>query len=146
MKVQIATWRVIKTYLILGLIIGVLFYAIPGFVWPPTITHYFIIGLWLVSTVIYIVLSLTKSYYLIEDKKIVQQRYNKQFVYRFDEIIFIDEAWSSRHKTARFVTSHGHLIYLPFDKQGRIYQAMLNRCNNVITLEDVKSRFPHLKL
>jgi hypothetical protein len=144
MKLRISTVRVIIIYFFLGLVTGLLFYGIPGYIWPPTEMHYFIMAVWLISTISYLIASLTSNYYLIQKDGLLHHRFNKEMFYAFKDILFIDEDYSKRYKTIRFITSMGHVRYLPFDKSGQIYSAFLEKCPNLLTREELKTRFPTL--
>lgn len=146
MKVQISPWRVIGTYSVVALLIGIVFYTIPGLTFPPTIAHYIVMVAWLVSTIIFILLSLKTSYYVIERHRIVYHRLNKEMYYDYQSILYIDHVWSQKHKTLLFYTDLGHARYLPFDRQGLLYVKVCARAKNVLSKEAYLARFPKVKM
>jgi len=145
MKVTVAPWRLIRVYLILGLFFGIFFYLIPGFAFPPTQTHWFIMGVWFVTTLIYILVGIFTNYYKIEKDGILQHRFTKNYFFRYDEIIYVDEEYTKKHKTLRFVTNQGQLQFLLLDKNELIYAEVKKKCD-LINEEEMNRRFPRLKI
>lgn len=146
MKVKISPWRVIGTYGIVALITGAVFYTIPGLTFPPTLSHYVIMGAWLISTVIFIILSLKNNYYIIEKYRLVYHRLNKDMFYEYKSILYVDEVWSKKNKTLLFYTDLGHARYLPFDRDGMIYEKVMQRAKNLLSKEEYQARFPKVKM
>ncbi len=135
----------IRLYIILALFLGIFFYLIPGWAFPPTTTHWFIMGVWLVTSIAYATIGVFTNYYILEKDGVVQHRFNKDLFYRFDDVIFIDHKYTKRTKTLRFVTRYGHLRYLILDKEGRIYEAMRDHCQ-LLKDADFKQLFPRIKI
>ena len=69
----------------------------------------------------------------------------KAFQYYFSEIIYVDEKWSEKHKTVLFYQKDGRSRFLAFDKNGEIYQAILER-SPLLSREEFIQRFPNVKL
>lgn len=146
MKVQISRWRVIGTYSVVALLIGIVFYTIPGITFPPTIAHYVVMGAWLISTIIFIMLSLKTTYYILDKNRIIYHRLNKDLFYDYRSILYIDHDWSKKHKTLLFYTDLGHARYLPFDQQGLLYEKVCAKAKNLISKEEYLTRFPKVKM
>lgn len=146
MKVQISRWRVIGTYSIVALFIGIVFYTIPGITFPPTIAHYVVMVAWLISTIIFILLSLKTTYYVLEKNRIIYHRLNKDMFYDYRSILYIDHSWSKKHKTLLFYTDLGHARYLPFDQQGLLYEKVCAKAKNLVSKEEYLTRFPKVKM
>ena len=146
MKVQISRWRVIGTYSVVALLIGIVFYTIPGITFPPTIAHYVVMGAWLISTIIFIILSLKTTYYILDKNRIIYHRLNKDLFYDYRSILYIDHDWSKKHKTLLFYTDLGHARYLPFDQQGLLYEKVCAKAKNLISKEEYLTRFPKVKM
>ena len=145
MKLKIPAWRVARPYLIFGAILGVFFYLIPGFAFPPTPAHYFIMGVWLVTTIGYIVIGILTSFYIIEKDGIVQRRFNQVMRFRYEEIVYVDEAYTAKKKTLRFITDTGDIRYLLLDKEGKIHAEIVKHAK-LITPEECSRRFPNIKI
>jgi hypothetical protein len=146
MKVYMSAKRVILTYLLLGLIALVAFYSTVGFVWPPTDAHYFVIGVWFLSTAFFLFLSLKKSYYILDGRRLVHHQINREYVYDCNDILYVDEAYSIKHKTLCFYTNTGVVRYLPYDRQGLIFEHVMKMANNLLSREEYKARFPNTRL
>ena len=66
--------------------------------------------------------------------------------YHYSDVVYIDKVQSERRKILCFYTNKGHSRYLPFDAKGEIYKVMLKRCNNLLSDEEFKNRYPNVKL
>ena len=107
---------------------------------------YLIISFWLLGAIFFYILTIKMNYYVLHKKYVVVKRYNKELVYNFSDVIYIDEAQSEKKKTIIFVTNKGHERYLIFDKENILYQVMLQKCTNRISKEQLKNRFPNIDL
>jgi len=145
MKLRVSAWRLIKVYLVMGLVFGVVFYSIPGFVFPPTRDHYIIMGIFLATTLVYVVISILTNYYIVENGGIFQKRFTKSLFFKFDEIIYVDHEYTIKRKTLRFVTDRGQLQFLLLDKDGAIYEAVKKNCT-LIDEDELNRRFPRPKI
>lgn len=96
-------------------------------------------------TIIFYVLSIKKTYYEIDEKRIVYYRLNKIFEFPFKKMIYIDEKWSLSHKTLLFYDESGRRKYLTFDKEGLIYQYAMNYAP-LLSKDEFIKRFPNVKL
>jgi len=106
----------------------------------------FVIGAFVIVSLIMLALSLTRNFYVLENKQIVVVRAYKEMFYQYDDVVYIDKEKSEKKKTVCFFTNKGHTRYLPFDKDGKIYKEMVKKCHNVISEEEFKSRYPQVKL
>ena len=97
-------------------------------------------------SVLMLVLSLKRNFYVIENKYIVVVRSFKNMYYNYSDVVYIDKEQSERRKILCFATNRGDARYLPFDKNGEIYKIMLKRCNNLLSEEEFKLRYPNVKL
>ena len=105
-----------------------------------------IISVYVVVMVVILILSINTQYYEINKKDITECKYGKKYTYFYSDIIYVDIENSKRSKTLTFVTKYGHVKYLTFDKEGKIFDAVINRCKNLITLQEVKTKFPGIKI
>ena len=83
-------------------------------------------------------------YYEVTNKEVIVKRLGKLLHYRFNEILYIDEEQSRKKKTVTFVTSRGDAVYLTYDKEGKLIEILLKECKNLITLDELKARFPNI--
>ncbi len=96
-------------------------------------------------TIIFYILSIKKTYYEIDEKRIIYHRYNKIFEFPFKKMLYIDEKWSLGHKTLLFYDENGRRKYLTFDKEGLIFEYALKYAS-LLTKEEFNRRFPNVKL
>jgi hypothetical protein len=70
----------------------------------------------------------------------------KEAYYHYNDVVYIDKEQSEKKRTLVFYTNKGHVRYLAFDRNGEIYQAMLKKCNNLLSKEEFKKRYPNVKM
>ena len=149
MKLPVDRKRTIITFIIADLIFAVLLFASSFRVFlfeKWGIYQWLIIALFIVVSVIMLVLSLTRNFYVIESKYLVQVRAFKEAYYHYNDVVYIDKEQSEKKRTLVFYTNKGHVRYLAFDRNGEIYQAMLKKCNNLLSKEEFKKRYPNVKM
>ncbi|MCD8203992.1 MAG: hypothetical protein LUB56_02580 [Coprobacillus sp.] len=150
MKLRLGLWKITYTFLIAIAIVAAALYGIFFGVfmgegkwqtWQP----YTIIGVWLVLSVVFYILSATQNYYLVSKTEVKQVRLFRKITYRMDNIIYIDKEVSEKRKMVCFFTRDGYKKYLTFDKEGKLYEIMLKQCKNVISEEDFHNSYPNVK-
>ena len=149
MKVKISTKKVLfmwfGVFVILAPVISLMFFNL-FYQSKWDYRQFLIIGIYVTVMVVILILSLNIQYYEINKKDITECKFGKKYIYFFSDIIYIDVEGSKRSKILSFVTSHGHVKYLTFDKDGKIFEAAINKCKNLITLEEVRRKFPGIKI
>ena len=105
-----------------------------------------IIALYVITSIGMLLLALLRNFYVIESKYLVQVRGFKEAYFYYNDVVYIDKEQAEKKRTLAFYTTKGHVKYLPFDKNGEIYQAMLRKCNNLIDKEEFKRRHPNVKI
>jgi len=105
-----------------------------------------IIILYVLTSVGMLILSLKRNFYVIENKYLVQVRAFKEAYYHYNDVVYIDKREAEKKRTLAFYTNKGHVKYLPFDKDGEIYKAMLKKCNNLLSEEEFRKRYPNVKI
>lgn len=132
----------------LSLVLLFLFYLTfdGSFKWPISTKAYIAFAGWAVITLVYFVITLKFSYYTLEKKYLSQRKLTKEYVYEYNKIIYIDEAWSRKNKSLLFVTDRGDEIYLILDKKQVLLDEMLKRCKNLKDRESVLIQFPKVKI
>ena len=108
--------------------------------------QFIIISAYALLMAVILVLSLNSYYYEINKKDLTVSRFGKKYVYFYSDIIYIDEEQSKKSKTLCFVTKFGDVKYLTFDKEGKIFEVAISRCKNLISLEEVKKKFPGIQI
>ena len=105
-----------------------------------------IIGLFAVTSVFMLVLSLVRNFYVIESKYLVVVKAFKETVYNYADVVYIDNEQSEKKRVLTFYTRFGHARYLSFDKHGEIYTTFLKKCRNVLDKDQFKEKYPNVKL
>lgn len=149
MKVRIPAKKIIFMWVAVLLIIGVvislmffnLFYLTKWSYWQPII-----ISIYVLVMVFILIMSLNTQYYEINKKDLTECKFGKKYTYFYNDIIYIDIEGSKKSKVLEFVTKYGHVKYLTFDKEGKIFEAVVNKCKNLLSREEVLSKFPGIKI
>ena len=149
MKVKVDIKRTIKIFVIVDLIFAALLFlsCINLFLFTKFgIIQVLVILVYVGVSILMLVLSLKRNFYIIENKYIVVVRSFKEMYYHYSDVVYIDKVQSERRKILCFYTNKGHSRYLPFDAKCEIYKVMLKRCNNLLSDEEFKNRYPNVKL
>ncbi len=150
-KLRINPWRIIFIFIGLFLIIEFLFYLTFQFSasdpvwWPLNISFFFYTPVLLGVTILFCVLSITQTFYIVEKSRIVHVKMGKAYEYYFNNIVYIDEEYSKKHKMLLFYTKDGKEYMLAFDKNAVIFEKCLERCN-LISREEFIARYKQPKL
>ena len=149
MKLPVDRKRTIITFIIADLIFAVLLFlsCIYLFLFQSWgAAQIAIIVLFVVISVFMLVMSLVRNFYVIESKYLVVVKGTKEMHYYYNDVVYIDKARSEKKKVLTFYTNKDHARYLPFDKEGKIYKTMVNKCRNVLSEEEFHIRYPNVKL
>ena len=149
MKVPVDRRRTILIFIIADLLfaVGLFLSCMTLFLFQRWgVIQILIIILYVLTSIGMLVLSLVRNFYVIENKYLVQVRAFKEAYYHYNDVVYIDKKQAEKKRTLAFYTNKGHVKYLPFDKNGEIYQAMLKKCNNLLSEEEFKKRYPNVKM
>lgn len=112
---------------------------------PTKVDEYVPLILLAVFSVLFFAYSISRSYYLVEKKNLYQYRLTKELQYAYDDIIYINETWTIKHKTLLFITDKGKTIYMMMDRKGILLTEVKSRCKNLLTEEDFKRKYPNIR-
>ncbi len=149
MKVPVDRRRTILIFIIMDLLfaVGLFLSCMTLFLFQKWgVIQILIIILYVLTSIGMLVLSLVRNFYVIENKYLVQVRAFKEAYYHYNDVVYIDKEQSKKKRTLVFYTNKGHVRYLAFDRNGEIYQAMLKKCNNLLSKEEFKKRYPNVKM
>ena len=149
MKVPVDRRRTILIFIIMDLLfaVGLFLSCMTLFLFQKWgVIQILIIILYVLTSIGMLVLSLVRNFYVIENKYLVQVRAFKEAYYHYNDVVYIDKEQSEKKRTLVFCTNKGHVRYLAFDRNGEIYQAMLKKCNNLLSKEEFKKRYPNVKM
>ena len=149
MKVKISVKKVLLmwlgVFLILAPVISLMFFNL-FYLTKWDYRQIIIISVYVLVMLAILVFSLNTQYYEINKRDITECKFGKKFTYFYTDIIYIDVEGSQKSKILSFVTKHGHVKYLTFDKEGKIFEAATSRCKNLISREELLIKFPGIKI
>ena len=141
MKVKISTKKVLLmwlgVFLILAGVVSLMFFNL-FYLTKWDYRQFLIIGIYVLVMGGILAFSIGSHYYEINKRDITECKFGKKFTYFYTDIIYIDVEGSKKSKILSFVTVHGHVKYLTFDKEGKIFEAAMNKCKNLISLEELR--------
>ena len=149
MKLVVDRKRTFITFVIADLVFAVLLFlsCINLFFFQKFgATQIVIIALFVFISIFMLVLSLVRNFYVVEPKYLVVVKGTRVMNYDYSDVVYIDEETSKRKKTVTFCTNKGHVRYLPFDKEGKIYDVMVSKCKNRLELDEFRRRYPNAKI
>lgn len=146
MKVYASPRKTILNYTIAGIVMAAIFYFTFGsWKWPPLAGDILFVTLPIVIALITMILGIKMNWYEIGKKSLTHHKGNNLLVYYYSDILYIDQAYSEKHKVLLFYTKQGHERYLPMDSEMKIYQAVIERCKHLISQEEYQIRYPKTK-
>lgn len=148
---------IIKTSIIFSLILLVVMYGIfsSRFSWayitdkdiaPYIIQDVVVIIAWLVVSLISTFVLLNKNYYTVTKSCFIHHKLGKEVSYSFDNILYIDDYYSSKHDTILFYMNTGKSVFIVQDKEKRLLPLFQKEAKNVISREAFHAKFPNIKL
>jgi|GEM_PF-3943155 len=103
-------------------------------------------AIWLIFLIVTIVYFTRYNYYIIQAKGFEHVRFNQKKTYTYNNIVFIDEIWSEKHKRIYLLTNEGIERFFSFDKEVVLYRLLKQNCKNLISPQEALFRFPRLKI
>ena len=149
MKLPVDRKRTLLIFAIADLVFAILLFAscINLFLFQKWgVVQILIIALFVIISVFMLVLSLTRNFYVIESKYLVVVKGTKVMYYHYTDVVYIDKSQTEKRRVLCFATNKGHARYLPFDKEGKIYETFQNKCHNLLSEEEFKIKYPDIKL
>ena len=149
MKVNVDIKRTLKLFVIMDLLFAVLLFlsCINLFLFTKFgPVQIIVISIYVLMSILMLVLSIKRNFYVIENKYLVAVRSFKNMYYHYNDVVYIDKAQSEKKRILCFYTNKGHVRYLPFDAKGEIYKAMIKKCHNLLSDEEFKQKYPNVKL
>lgn len=133
-------------YVPVYLIVLIIFYLIVGVTFPPTLTHYLISSGWTLLTIFYLIYGYKNSYYELTKHELIHTKGGTRLIYPFKDIVYIDETYSDRKLSMRFVTRKGDERYLTHDPKRVVYHELKKRVTNPLSKAEFSKAYPKLKL
>ena len=149
MKVPVDRKRTILIFIIADLVFAALLFGSCFHIFlfqEWGVAQVLLIVLFVIVSIIMLVLSLTRNFYVVEDKYLVVVKGSKETVYNYSDVVYIDKEQTEKKRVLCFYTIYGHARYLPFDKQGQIYTTFLKKCRNLLEKEEFIQKYPNAKI
>ncbi len=149
LKLKINPWRIILIFVLSFVVLEAIFYSIfqpwyQGDFFPFNKASFYIYtAALMIITVVFAILSISKTYYVIDAHQISHFKMGHEDVYRFVDIIYIDEEWSKKHKMLQFYLKSGKSRTLAFDKDGLLFKYAVEK-SYTISKEEFVARFPNI--
>lgn len=146
-KLRISNLRIVFIFIILFVVFEAIFYVSFQYqnFWPLETSFYIYTPALVLSSAFFCYISITKTFYLVDKSRILHSKMGKEYVYKWSDIIYIDEEWSKKHKMLLFYLQDGKGRYLAFDKKGVIWEYAMKYTNR-ISYDEFVRRFPKVKL
>jgi len=90
--------------------------------------------------VIGLIIYIVKIYYVIEEEQIIRHG-NGLKLYRFNNIVYLDEEYTKKHVDIRFYDNNGYWVYLTDTKQKDLYKVIKEK-SPLLSLEEFKAKYP----
>ena len=133
--------------IITSLIITSIFYALFGSkTWPFKTQDYVLFGVMILLTIIFFFFIPKTFSYKYDKKQFEVTRFGKTDVYEFNNVIYIDEEYTLKHKALTFYLKSGKLIFISLDKDKKILEVFKKHCKNNISREEFQILYPGIRL
>ena len=148
MRVKIPAKRIIIMWLAVFFIaaIAIFLFFFQLFMSPWDARQIVLISIYVITMGIILFFSIKTQYYELNKKDLTESKFGKKYTYFYSDIIYIDDEQSLKSRVLTFVTKEGRVKYLNFDKEGMIYKVMKSKCQNLITFDELKKKFPNIKV
>ena len=148
MKLKIAPLRVVVMWLIvLVAIAGIILLSFTSIFFTKWGLLQIMITVGYVAIMVTILIfALNGYYYIIEKDRLIVKKFNKELIFPYKNIVYIDEEESIKTKIVTMVTNKGDVIYLNFDKKGILFKTLVEKCKNVTPKEEAKRKYPNAKI
>lgn len=99
-----------------------------------------VVGIWAIAFVTFLIVLLRRNYYKITKTSIIHQQFFSSIEYKFENVIFIDEAYTLKQKTLLFYNIKGKALYLVLDKEGELLEIFKKNCHNLKEYIEIKKK------
>ena len=90
-----------------------------------------VVGAWFVAFIILLIVLIKRNYYVITKTGIIHYQFISSITYDFNNVIFIDEKYTLKHKTLLFDNNKGKALYLVLDKNMELLDIFKKNCHNL---------------
>lgn len=87
-----------------------------------------------------------KNYYEVINDGIVHHQIGRETTYNYDNVLYINEDYTVKHKTLLFYNKEGKELFLVLDKNFELFDLFRENCEKLISKDEFRIRFPRVKL
>ena len=156
MKIKPNPVRIIITYIIIFVVMELSLWILMGTrFWTLTsIQEYFASSfltdliytiIILLVCIIFMILTLVNSYYEFDKKHLIYKSM-KTYEYTYDNIVYINVDYSSKHSTLEFFLNSGKNVLLTMDKDKKLLTELQSRCHKLLSKEEFLKKYPNARL
>ena len=102
--------------------------------------------LWLVIVIISLYILLKQNYYVLTNSSLTHHKWTKDIEYRYADILYFDDIYSSKHSSLLFYLNNGRAIFLVKDKDDKLINAIKSNSKNLISRDEFHQKFPKISL
>ena len=106
--------------------------------------QWIILIFWFLLSVVFLILLLKNYYYTIEQNYFSLTRFKKEICYEYKDILYIDVQYSMNHSSILLILKRGEVKYFVKDKENKLLNILIEKCQNVIDKQSVIVMFPNL--
>jgi hypothetical protein len=111
-----------------------------------TQAYHYIVLLVLIGLIVFIyVYHRHYNYYSVSKSQLIHHKFSKSYSLDLKSVCYIDERWSSKHKTVLLYTSDGHERFYAMDKKGELLLALIDNCHQLLSEDEFYIRFPRVR-
>jgi hypothetical protein len=70
----------------------------------------------------------------------------KTYEYTYDNIVYINVDYSSKHSTLEFFLNSGKNVLLTMDKDKKLLTELQSRCHKLLSKEEFLKKYPNARL
>ena len=141
-RLRLTIYFIISALILLFVIVGMCFSIF--FLEPFGYKQIIILVAWLILSLLWLFFLDKQYFYQVEDKYFSVIKFNKELVYMYDDIIYIDYKYSSTHSNILFITNLGHARYVVHDRNRKLLDILSDRCKKQKDRDSIIRQYPSL--
>lgn len=114
--------------------------------WPFTATDYILLAAYILLTIFSLIIVKYTFSISYDNTAIYITRFGKTNGYKFNDVLYIDEPYTEKHKALTYYRKDGKLVFIALDKEKQMLNVFKDNCKNTISREQFISRYPNTKL
>lgn len=130
-----------------SVIITLIIYFLAGSkAWPLEVKDYIIFVVMFLITLIFFIMIPRTFDYEYNNSEFHVTKFGKTTVYNFNNVLYIDDYYTEKHKALTFYLKTGKLVFIALDKENKILEVFQKHCKKTVSREQFQGMFPNIKL